>query len=940
MNKIVKKLFAALALAAALALVSCDNGSDNAALFLAQTEQPAIGQGSAQADGAYVTLSLSGATGGASGISKSALPDPTQAVFGRFELTGSAPQTSGAKAVSWSCGDGSADASGQLSSAKVSVTKDANYTFTLTATTLGGAVYKDTVQHVIQAQGNVLSFTLRLVKVDSGSSSGAGTASVTVKLPSGDGGGSVNRVLATVYPLDANGDFDPATTAPASGLDHKELEIQDGAAALQTGDLAPGAYCAVFELYGGQDGKALLGTWREYIGIAGGQSSSSTLNASGGADGDQVDLPYSITYHLEDDEQDPATVTAPASYSRHSVLTLEALKAFTSRPNYRIHSWYTDSGLASEFASTNGMTSDLDLYATWDKNYAINIPTFEHGSATATPAGAKTGEPAIAGESVTITPTPNDGWATGAITVKGYDKDGTEVWTTTIPRATTPKTFTMPDLPYGGTVGINVVFLQQFTVSFNENKPANAKADSTAKSTGSMAAQVFVDGVVQNLTQNAFKIVGWTFAGWNTKADGTGTNYADKASFTTNAAATLYGKWTANSNTKYTVKHWQQPANGSTDTSKYTLKETESNKTGTTWAKTAAAKKTYTGFKDPSITQANIKADGSTVVNLYYDRQSYTISKGSMSGGSVSVASSAIYGSTVTITISPSAGFSLDTISVTDASVSGTGNTRTFTMPAKAVTVNATFAVDLATITSDFTIPNGAVVKGELGTNVKICVASGASITLKGMNIGMNADGSAKWGSGDYGGLTCLGDATINLAAGTVNKIMSVGGGNAGIHIKTGTLVIQGSGTLYAHSHDGGAGIGCGYDPNRTGGNIWIKGGTIDARGGVLGAGIGSGGRSTIGWIQITGGTVTAQGGGGAAGIGCGESNSSGSSCPYVSTCGDITISGATVTATKGDGADHSIGKGKRGYEAVCGNLKINGTPSEYISDSPYTVTP
>lgn len=149
----------------------------------------------------------------------------------------------------------------------------------------------------------------------------------------------------------------------------------------------------------------------------------------------------------------------------------------------------------------------------------------------------------------------------------------------------------------------------------------------------------------------------------------------------------------------------------------------------------------------------------------------------------------------------------------------GSGNTHAFTMPAQNVTVNATFAIDLATITSDYTIPNGAIVKGELGTNVKICVAEGASIMLKGMNIGMNADGSNKWGSGDYAGLTCLGDATINLADGTVNKIMSIGGGNPGIHIKTGTLVIQGNGTLMAYSHDGTAGIGCG-DSNPKGATV------------------------------------------------------------------------------------------------------------------------
>ncbi|MBM3308510.1 MAG: InlB B-repeat-containing protein, partial [Candidatus Eisenbacteria bacterium] len=39
---------------------------------------------------------------------------------------------------------------------------------------------------------------------------------------------------------------------------------------------------------------------------------------------------------------------------------------------------------------------------------------------------------------------------------------------------------------------------------------------------------------------------GYTLSGWNTAANGSGTNYAEGASYTTNAALSLYAKWTAN----------------------------------------------------------------------------------------------------------------------------------------------------------------------------------------------------------------------------------------------------------------------------------------------------------------------------------------------------------------------------------------------------------
>ncbi|MBS4028758.1 MAG: InlB B-repeat-containing protein, partial [Ignavibacteriales bacterium] len=52
------------------------------------------------------------------------------------------------------------------------------------------------------------------------------------------------------------------------------------------------------------------------------------------------------------------------------------------------------------------------------------------------------------------------------------------------------------------------------------------------------------------LTSNAFTKVGYTFSGWNTSADGSGTAYADGANYSFTASITLYAQWTINS---YTV---------------------------------------------------------------------------------------------------------------------------------------------------------------------------------------------------------------------------------------------------------------------------------------------------------------------------------------------------------------------------------------------------
>ncbi|MBK7455201.1 MAG: InlB B-repeat-containing protein [Anaerolineales bacterium] len=65
--------------------------------------------------------------------------------------------------------------------------------------------------------------------------------------------------------------------------------------------------------------------------------------------------------------------------------------------------------------------------------------------------------------------------------------------------------------------------------------------------TGTMAPQVA--NVPTALTLNTFTRTGYTFAGWNTLANGTGTNYTDGGIYSFAADITLYAKWTANSYT-------------------------------------------------------------------------------------------------------------------------------------------------------------------------------------------------------------------------------------------------------------------------------------------------------------------------------------------------------------------------------------------------------
>lgn len=105
---------------------------------------------------------------------------------------------------------------------------------------------------------------------------------------------------------------------------------------------------------------------------------------------------------------------------------------------------------------------------------------------------------------------------------------------------------------------------------------------------------------------------GYTFDGWY-DADG-------KPVTTVSAEATVTAQWTESSNTQYRVFHWQENANDDG----YSLKETETQK-GKTGSETKAAAKEYDGFTAETITQQTIAGDGSTIVNIKYKRNVYSV---------------------------------------------------------------------------------------------------------------------------------------------------------------------------------------------------------------------------------------------------------------------------------------------------------------------------
>ena len=123
-------------------------------------------------------------------------------------------------------------------------------------------------------------------------------------------------------------------------------------------------------------------------------------------------------------------------------------------------------------------------------------------------------------------------------------------------------------------------------------------------------------------TKAGYSFVGWTFENQNEPIKDVTINQGSigDREFTAH--------FTVNTNTAYTVEHYQQ----NVDDDEFTLVEAATeNKEGTTDTTANAVAKSFTGFTVDNenvnaIASGNIAGDGSLVLKLYYNRNTYTIS--------------------------------------------------------------------------------------------------------------------------------------------------------------------------------------------------------------------------------------------------------------------------------------------------------------------------
>ena len=138
---------------------------------------------------------------------------------------------------------------------------------------------------------------------------------------------------------------------------------------------------------------------------------------------------------------------------------------------------------------------------------------------------------------------------------------------------------------------------------------------------------------------------------------------------------------------------------------------------------------------------------GKVTVTATFKQSTYKLTVGTATKGKVTAnVSTAKMGDDITLTLAPDTGYELHVLTVKDAkgtavSVSGTGNTRTFTMPASDVSITATFRVPpvLYNVIVDDAIVNGTVVvdktSAEENETVKLTVTPDEGYELVALTV-------------------------------------------------------------------------------------------------------------------------------------------------------------------------------------------------------------
>ena len=199
-----------------------------------------------------------------------------------------------------------------------------------------------------------------------------------------------------------------------------------------------------------------------------------------------------------------------------------------------------------------------------------------------------------------------------------------------------------------GTTVFTIKYIKDSTeLRYLPNEPRDSAVNGSVESQN---GYVGYDVIVKD---NAFTITGYTFNGWNTKADGSGTSYSKGDAYTLLADVdgekpnVLYAQWVkTDASAKYTVEHYKLDSEG---VAKRVASEELAGKIGET---VTAKEKTFDGYtykSDLSEYSGKIQENGSLVLKLYYTPNEDTLTYDANGGSPTKVVRNGVVGQVMTV---------------------------------------------------------------------------------------------------------------------------------------------------------------------------------------------------------------------------------------------------------------------------------------------------
>ena len=420
------------------------------------------------------------------------------------------------------------------------------------------------------------------------------------------------------------------------------------------------------------------------------------------------------------------TVPAPvANLTPGSTPLVSTNSGSLTLAGYAFMGWTTSQFSTTVMYAADGATplsaiaGNVTLYGVWVRAYTLtylaNFPasTTDTGTVPAAVTGLLSGAtPAVSGN-------------TGTLRATNYQFIG---WSTSSSATTATYAVANPgNLP---AVNADVTLYgvwsaaTTYTLTYNANFPAATTDTGTvpAAVTGLLSTNV----VTVSTNSGSLAVTGYTFGGWNTLANGTGTTFAASGAATytiATANVNLYAIWTINTfpltvtqvgsgRVTSSPTGISLTAPGTTNaTYNYNVLVTLTEVPATGWTFTG-----WTGVCTGTTTTCAVTMTQAQSVTATFTINTYTVTVTQTANGTIAPGTTVMnYGTSQTFTFTPITGYHVATITVDGTALSGTALSTAiasgyaFTSIAANHTITATYAINTYTIIASVTGGNGTI---------------------------------------------------------------------------------------------------------------------------------------------------------------------------------------------------------------------------------------